>query len=290
MIENFPVVGLIRFSFFGPTDTRQKHSHPDALAELYDPARLEVRFRFFEQVTLPSLQAQTDPDFQVLVITSAVMPAPYLARLTALVAPVPQITLHVADSQDFQKEVTPALQAQCQASPTGSIAAFRLDDDDAIGCSYIDHIRGLARDLPVKTCVTLPSSLSAFREQDGTLGLVERQVFCTGAGLVRILSADFLRTPIATMHGKVWKRFLTVSDPQVVSNLVCYHTHNDTIDNRARQIERFKKDIAPQTLQRQRYWDRLHGVLETHFPHLSFAQLADLLGADLTTRQIQASD
>mgnify|MGYP003461815161 CR=1 FL=1 len=90
MFDQRPIYGHIRFSFYGVTDTRLK---PDAdgtaLARLYDETRMARRFFLFENLTLPSLLAQTDRDFRTVIMSSTVMPDRFKDRLSALAARLP---------------------------------------------------------------------------------------------------------------------------------------------------------------------------------------------------------
>ena len=66
------VLGLCRFSYPALGGFQVGHdSTADRIAYLYDPARLEERFRLFETVALPCLMAQTDPDFEMIVLVGA---------------------------------------------------------------------------------------------------------------------------------------------------------------------------------------------------------------------------
>lgn len=284
----YPIVGVIRFSFFGPTDTVQKHNYAEALSELYDPARLEARFRVFETLTLPSLRAQTDPNFTILVVTSEVMPEPWQSRLKELVDDLPQGRLHIAKTKDLTNEILPVLREICEQSPNLRAATFRLDDDDALSRHYIQRVRELSVNLPEKTIVTFPHNLSVYRDTDDTLGLVRRRVFCIGAGLVRIISTTFLRHPFAMQHGIVWKRFLTISDPTFLSNIVTYHAHNDTVGRRKRHLRIFKESVPEHYLTNPAYWQNIVNDLEVHFPKTSIEHLAQLVHSSLKPIQREA--
>ena len=86
------ILGFLRFSFFGPSDTKLDYSDRQAAFDrLYSPRRMETRFQLFEHMVLPGFRAQTDPDFKLVVLSSAVMPEGYRTRLAQLCASLPQI-------------------------------------------------------------------------------------------------------------------------------------------------------------------------------------------------------
>lgn len=143
------IAGFCRFSFLGRGDwqaySRTEFGSPEeaaamerVAATLYDDARLDFRFRTFEALTLPSIAAQTDPDFVFVVLTSAAMPVHWRARLTQICAAVPQVRLIISDAPDVGSAIVPLL---AELRGDGRLVQFRLDDDDCLSTSYISHLR-----------------------------------------------------------------------------------------------------------------------------------------------------
>ena len=89
--QDMQVIGLCRFSYPAYGGFQVAHeTMEDRRAFLYAPERMEERFRSFEAITMPGLRAQTDPNFEFLIVIGECLPAPYLARLKDLIADVPQ--------------------------------------------------------------------------------------------------------------------------------------------------------------------------------------------------------
>jgi len=89
--ELVQIGGLIRFSL--PTNGGFQKNPADLaekLATVYAPARMAQRFRYFENICLPSLKNQTDGEFTVGVLVGTDMPAKYRLRLESLLEDVPQ--------------------------------------------------------------------------------------------------------------------------------------------------------------------------------------------------------
>lgn len=133
------IAGLVRFSYPARSGFAKKPDDIAALeAELYDPDRLERRFYLFEQLTLPSLIAQTDPDFTLAVLVGQGFPA--RDRLERALAPLRHariVTLPVMHHY-------PATQAAFDAvlDPQAShLTSFRLDDDDAVDRNLVARLR-----------------------------------------------------------------------------------------------------------------------------------------------------
>ena len=141
------VIGLCRFSYLGLGGFKVEHETLDARrAFLYDPARLEERFRLFEAVTLPSIVGQTDADFDLVLAIGQDFPDPWLKRLQDLVAGVPQIRLRGFPPGRHRTVMSRALLDARRPSDLPCLQ-FRLDDDDAMGLSFVERFRAVAQDL-----------------------------------------------------------------------------------------------------------------------------------------------
>jgi len=138
------VIGLCRFSY--PAIGGFKTTHTDTAsreAYLYAPERLASRLRHFQALTLASLRAQTDPDFTLLVLVGTSLPAPFRARLDAMVADVPQVRIIARPPGKHRQVMQSLLLEELGQGPPESIQ-FRLDDDDAVGVQFVERLRTLA--------------------------------------------------------------------------------------------------------------------------------------------------
>jgi hypothetical protein len=104
-------------------------------------AWLERRFELFEQVCLPSLMAQSDPDFVWLIFLSDGTPRNYQARMEACRARLPQLVpIYCRDGEyvvgRFQAEVRARL-----AKGTTHAITFRIDNDDAFHRDMVRNAR-----------------------------------------------------------------------------------------------------------------------------------------------------
>ncbi|KPQ13333.1 MAG: putative rhamnosyl transferase [Rhodobacteraceae bacterium HLUCCO18] len=135
------IVGVCRFSYPAKAGFRLSAEGHDAIVDaLYAPERLRRRFAYFEMICLPSLAAQTDPDFTLVVLIGDAMPIRWRKRLKALRATYPFLQICAA-------EPLGPLQATRRAFRIGAVedvpfvTGFRLDDDDAVACDYIERLR-----------------------------------------------------------------------------------------------------------------------------------------------------
>lgn len=139
------VIGICRFSYPALGGFKRMHATvAEREAYLYAPRRMALRFAHFESLVLPSLRAQTDPDFTFLIVIGHNMPEPWLSKLHALCAPVPQIKIIAREPLKHRLALQLAIQEELGETRPESLQ-FRLDDDDAIGVDFIELARSIAR-------------------------------------------------------------------------------------------------------------------------------------------------
>lgn len=135
------IVGVCRFSYPAMGGFRLSSLEAGALEEaLWDPVRMQRRMTLFENVCLPSLAAQTDPDFTLVVLCGDAMPLRWRRRLKALRAAHPFLRICAL-------EPAGPLQATRRAFRAGAreevpfVTGFRIDDDDALAVDYVERLR-----------------------------------------------------------------------------------------------------------------------------------------------------
>lgn len=139
------ITGITRFStiFCGNHPFRDKHEPFDVrVATLFDETRLRRRFDIWEAVTLPSLAAQSDGDFGLIVVTSSLLPEWARMRLEQTLSeqPFPSRIAAPAPNQIFPKVIRQNVRALARDT-YGIVGTFRLDDDDALAADYVARLR-----------------------------------------------------------------------------------------------------------------------------------------------------
>ncbi|KIN73346.1 glycosyltransferase [Sulfitobacter guttiformis] len=145
-----PAIGICRFSFCGKGDWRSSRgaTTPDEIdamralnAEtLYASGRMALRFYLFENFLLPSLRAQSDKNYVCLVLTSDIMPAPYLSRLRTLCGDHPNLELVVSSETSVHAAIWPRL-SELNDAAGRPLVNFRIDDDDCLSHDYVNELR-----------------------------------------------------------------------------------------------------------------------------------------------------
>jgi hypothetical protein len=279
VFERRAIYGHIRFSFYGLTDTR---SRPDedgaALARLYDETRMARRFFLFENLTLPSLLAQTDNDFRTVIMSSDVMPDRYKDRLNVLAARLPgavvEYSHHERGDLAFRKYM---IESSGYKGRYNSVH-FRLDDDDAVSVNFIARLREVSQILSPSTHITFPTGIFVFpASQTEAVGVsLLQQRFLTAIGLATVNGGNFQKNPFQMMHGNVWTRWPVVSDPSFCSHIRSHHFDNDTAANQDRILGPLQRERNSR--RRRRHAALVERRLAETFPWIDRETLDGLIG------------
>lgn len=145
-----PVIGICRFSFCGNGDWAayadvEASTDIDLLRleqaeRLYEDGRMALRFYLFENFLLPSLLAQKDPNFVLIVLTSDIMPSKHLKRLHKICGVDDRIIPVVSDAATVHDALMPEL-ARLNAGLSRPLVQFRIDDDDCLSHDYVRELR-----------------------------------------------------------------------------------------------------------------------------------------------------
>jgi len=140
------IIGLCRFSYPAIGGFQVEHeSLQDRMAYLWADARLEERFRLFETIALPCLRAQTDQNFDLILLVGEAMPKRHVDRLHDLTADIKQVKI-VKRPPLPSRECSKALLNEARRDPGKECIQFRHDDDDACAVDFIEKMRQAARD------------------------------------------------------------------------------------------------------------------------------------------------
>lgn len=228
------VLGLCRFSYLGHGGFRITHdSLEERRAFLYDPERMENRFRHFEAITLPSVVGQTDPDFTFLIVTGECLPEHYLERLLDLVEDHPQIVVQAYPPMRHRRAMNTAIR-KAQQNPKETCLQFRLDDDDAMGVDFVERFRGIAQETRAlwqkhdAVAVDFNSGY-VFRAGPEGLEVCRHHYPYTAIALGLIVPPGSTQSIMRQGHHKLWVNVPTITIPNEEMYL---RGHNDFNDSR----------------------------------------------------------
>jgi len=147
------VIGICRFSYPAIGGFQVEHETiEDRIRYLYQLERLEERFRCFETITLPALKAQTDADFDLVIVVGDSLPAEHLDRLHELTADIPQVSIVARPPMNHRAAMKDVLNP-ARREPDAPCLQFRQDDDDAVAVDFIERLR-----LAVAECGSLTAN------------------------------------------------------------------------------------------------------------------------------------
>lgn len=217
-----PVIGICRFSFCGNgdwgayaninSDTDLDLLHFEQAEKLYDDARMALRFHLFENLLLPSLKAQKDPNFILIVLTSDILPAKHQHRLKALCDSDARLRLVVSDETTVHAALLPELRA-LNSGLSRPLVQFRIDDDDCLSHDYVRELRlymqRLGDVMPIGYSRSNGLVVTSYAE-DGETHLYRATLPFNAMGTAIRVPGD--KTVFCYGHGALLKRFPAMVD------------------------------------------------------------------------------
>ena len=230
------IAGICRFSYLATRGWKRTVAEDTeaTAAALYAPERMVERFRIFEALCLPSILAQTDPDFDFILIVSFAMPQEWRARLDALVAPHDRLHVVTLKPRPMTEAVTVALRRTLGRGQPEPVVQFCLDDDDALSIHYVARLRAeasgvlaspMGERLPV--AINQPRGIT-LGNQDGCFEARETFAPFLALGLALITDGRIPTNVYVCPHLKTPTRILSMADPKPMTYLRGIHDHHDS--------------------------------------------------------------
>ncbi|WP_298853848.1 putative rhamnosyl transferase [uncultured Ruegeria sp.] len=236
------VIGLCRFSYPAIGGFQAGYETIENRRQfLYAPDRLEERFRLFEAITLPCVRAQTDGDFELLVLTGTCLPKSCADRLHDLTAGIKQIRIIKKEPADHKQIMREVLNS-ARTDPNQPCLQFRHDDDDAVSVDFIEGLRSAVQDnaglIQKSESVAIDFNRGYIARCDAQ-GIHAAQVYRSllGVGLGMIVQGGSTRTIFDRLHNRL-ARFMPMINypdaPMWVRTLNGFndsdHAQNDTTE------------------------------------------------------------
>lgn len=229
------VLGLTRFSVPSAGAFQVEHdSLDDRRAYLYDPARLALRFAWFENLTLPAIAAQRDPAFKLVVLMGDDFPEPWRARMLRHVERIPQLAAHFAPPEHHRKICADAMRAHVDPAAE-TVLQFRLDDDDAVAVDFTRTLRrdwrrlkGYQRELDGPVALDYTRGLNLLHRPNGNLQIVPRLEPFLGVAFAIATRPGDGHFILDYMHHVVWQTMPVITTPDEIMWLRGGHGTNDS--------------------------------------------------------------
>ena len=236
--ELVQIGGLIRFSFPfsrpGGGGFKWRFENVDEqLRVIYDPVRMEERFRYFEKLCLHSLVRQTIKNFRIGVLVGEEMPAPYRTRLEALLSQLPQARIITLPVMPYWKAIRAAFD-QLFDPDTPYRLSFRLDDDDAVATDFIEQVISRVPNMIALSGGLDPVALS-FLQKVTLIGegrdrrlVVSVDGHPIGIGLCVLAPNGHKTHAYSHIHSRVQMHMPALMESRYLMNLRAYHASNDS--------------------------------------------------------------
>ncbi|MBY6140670.1 putative rhamnosyl transferase [Leisingera daeponensis] len=255
------VIGLCRFSYPAIGGFQVEHgTMAERIAYLYSDARMEERFRLFETVALPSLRAQSDPDFDLVIVTGDSLPRQHRDRLCDLTAGLPQVRI-AAEPPRRHREVMKELLNRARRDPDRPCLQFRFDDDDAVAGEFVERLRETAADcapLLAKTDTAAIDFNRGYIAEFSAAGIAatDPAVHPYFTAALAMYAAGGCRKSVMNFaHHRIHHHMPTVTVTDVPMWVRSHNRFNDSRQERARPAA-----VAPLTPKQEREFATVFGI------------------------------
>ena len=194
-----PVIGIIRYS------CRASYTRKKYFQSKYQDYRLEI----FKNVTLKSLQEQTDMDFNILLLHSDNLPQKYkdifknLEKINSFL-----YNIYISDSELEGNDYINAVQGTIKYIKfiNNMSINFRIDNDDAVPCDFISRLKEYLKPEYFNYIISFPNISIIQRIRKYKFLIQDKYLPSNSIGLAYITNSLNYRT-IMTLgdHGKVNK-------------------------------------------------------------------------------------
>ncbi|MEM8656003.1 MAG: putative rhamnosyl transferase [Pseudomonadota bacterium] len=233
------IIGLCRFSYPAIGGFQVGHETAEERMDyLWAHDRLEERFRLLETIALPCLRAQTDSDFDLLILISDQFPKKHRDRLHDLTADLKQVQI-IAEPPAPSREMSKAILNSARRDPSKPCIQFRHDDDDACAVDFIEKLRDAAKDarpLTKKHKTVAFDWNQGYVAEVGAQGIsatqIHRAFYVSALGMH--IQGDCAMTIHNFMHERI-PRFMpcvSYADPDMF-----VRTHNGYNDSRQKKVK-----------------------------------------------------
>ncbi|MGX9355400.1 glycosyltransferase [Roseobacteraceae bacterium S113] len=205
------MIYMMRYSFFGLSGWQSAASKDAEL--LFDPKRLDEREYFLEKVAARSLADQSDKNFDLIVLSSTLMPEAYQKRLSELCGDMLGRRAHVIFREPDSAGNWFQRYRKRNFTKHATTTQIVLDDDDAVAVDFTANLRAEAEaaltlrrpNLPDYVFISHPRGITA-RFNEGQMELTHRLVPATNLGLAVVAPTGTRRNPFHIAHKKIIER------------------------------------------------------------------------------------
>jgi hypothetical protein len=250
--DEMQVIGLCRFSYPALGGFQREHETIEQRkAFLYDTARLRHRLRLFQSFNLPSILAQTDTDFQFLILIGDDLPNWARECLHDLTATADHIKILSHPPKPHRQIAAQVILNHVDATHSHSI---QLRLDDALHRTFVERLKNdaaagiTAYAAKPRFALDYARGYAIGPTAEGLHAQELVRNLWTPA-LAAVFKTSAKNTIMNFGHHKLDQHMPVISDWETPMFLRSFHDENDS--SSARELDRF--NFAPLTPQQQQF-------------------------------------
>lgn len=156
----------------------------------FEPSYFEYRLKIFKKITLVSLKAQTDKNFNVVLLHSKKMPAKYKVQFDVWERKYPFLhNVYLDEKESLAKVIKDCATAYLDFSKK-TVCTFRLDNDDALPENFIDILCRYTVKKYSGTAISLPNIILLQRCEEERYLVYHNCYLSNAIGLAYVSAAD----------------------------------------------------------------------------------------------------
>lgn len=247
------MIGIVRYSVL----VRDKNSWKigknndwDAYKEkVLDDKRLKDRFKIFKEVTVPSLLGNTVPPchewFKLYIFVSDMLPKERWVELSNFLSDYKWCeVVPVPEKGSLGDVLNIKIQEFVEADEI--FGTFRIDDDDALGKTYIQNFSKYINGSYLNHAITFPYGLQGYFDKKLSAYTKMTEIWspkiALGLGFVSSFSSEKKNVFEIGSHTKIDKRFPLLSVPSGPMFIRTLHEGNDSVSDKEGGRRRRKID------------------------------------------------
>lgn len=262
-----PITGFIEFALPIHLNAPQKD-----IDEIYTDSIMKARFHLLENICLPSIKAQTDQDFKIVILSFARMPEVYKSGLLMLTEDNPNIVVDFLGHKSTRNILKSHI-AAANKNRFGSVINFNLRPDCAISCHYIRNLRQISQNLTPLTIVSFPKGIMVYQDETGAVISKPHLFYCNEDGLANVSSSGFRISTRQLKQGSLSEKFPIVSDPSFAAYIKIQHFFGHTDINKPLNIAEVNSN-PPNIVTQNPIVERL---LKENFPYVTQEKLHETI-------------
>lgn len=243
---------MTRFSLYQPASSAwylAQGSEEDYYRKLYDPKRMKDRIDIFIKRALPIYEIMSRGLFyRHLISYSVEMPLEYVRHLELASKKYPFLILQQVDSKGQSENFFDKI---LHGKPNGTVAIFRVDDDDLLSREYLHHLSRYANSQFHGMVVSFGRGYAAQYSEGRFSNFKEEVSRFIAIGQCYIVpwlkNSNQFSQPKIYSHNNIDNFLPTISDCSFYSYVHTHHLNQDS-NSESDRVEVLRSDIHPKLL------------------------------------------